>query len=193
MSIMLIGIAGPTASGKTTVAARLERDHGARRLRYSEILAEIARERGLDPDDKETLQDLFTSIRDERGEDWLTVELKERAVKIDNPMLVIEGNRRRVDLETLKDVAKARQETLHFIFIDAGIETRRKRYNERMEAQGDPTVTLAEFTELETDPAEDEVNLLRDLAKTEGVYIDTDTYTVDETMKIVEKLLKDEV
>ena len=189
MSRMLIGIAGPTASGKTTVAARLEKDHGARRLRYSEILAEIARERGLDPDDKETLQDLFTSIRAERGENWLTEAMKERAVKVDAPILVIEGNRRQVDIDTLKEVAGARGEDLKFIFIDASEEVRRKRYNERMEKQGDSVVTVEEFGELEKDPAEDEIGILRDFAKTEGTYIDTDQHTVEETMKIIGNLV----
>ena len=190
MSSMLIGIAGPTASGKTTVAKRLERDHGARRLRYSEILQEIARERGLDPDDKETLQELFTGIREERGEEWLTEELKERAAKIKVPLLVIEGNRRKVDIDTLHEVAAARGELLKFIFIDASVEERFKRYNNRMRRQGDPVVNMTQFMELETDPAEDEIDNLRELAKREGVYIDTDNHKVEETMSVVEEALK---
>lgn len=187
---MLIGIAGPTAGGKTTVAARLEKDYGARRLRYSEILSEIARERGLDPDDKETLQDLYVSIRDERGEDWLAEELEARAVKIDTPYLVIEGNRRKVDIETLKAVARARNEELKFIFIDASVATRRKRYNERMEEHGDPIVSAEEFFELENNPAEDEIDALRELAKSQNTHIDTDHHTVEETMKLVEELIR---
>ena len=190
MSSMLIGIAGPTASGKTTVAKRLERDHGARRLRYSEILQEIARERGLDPDDKETLQELFTTIRDERGEEWLTEELKVRAAKVKVPLLVIEGNRRKVDVDTLHEVAAARGELLKFIFIDAGAEERFKRYNNRMRRQGDPVVNMTQFIELEADPAEDEVQDLRELAKREGVYINTDDHKVDETMAEIEKAIK---
>jgi len=64
---MVIGIAGPTASGKTTVARMLEEHHGALRMRYSAILAEIARQRGLDPDDKATLQQLYLEGRKEKA------------------------------------------------------------------------------------------------------------------------------
>lgn len=37
----------------------LEEQCGAARLRYSSIISEMAVERGLDPDDKPTLQGLF--------------------------------------------------------------------------------------------------------------------------------------
>lgn len=70
---MIIGIAGPTAGGKTTIANLLEERAGAFRTRYSDILIGIANERGL-PHDKPTLQTLFLSLKDEHGDDFLTKE-----------------------------------------------------------------------------------------------------------------------
>ncbi|MCA9366597.1 AAA family ATPase, partial [Candidatus Kaiserbacteria bacterium] len=173
---MLFGIAGPTASGKTTVTDVLTGEYGAAYMRYSLILSDIATERGLDPTDKATLQDLYVTLRETRGEDWLAKEVLQRARNIDSQNIVIEGNRRKVDLETLKAVASTRGEQLLLIFIDASPETRFVRYNSRLLKQGKPRIDWEAFLKLEQNPAEDEVPFLRDFAKQHGVYIDTDEY-----------------
>ncbi len=59
--MIIIGIAGPTASGKTSVAKYIEKRFGAMRTRYSEILATVATERGL-PTDKATLQKMVEDL-----------------------------------------------------------------------------------------------------------------------------------
>ncbi len=187
---MLFGIAGPTASGKTTVTEVLTGEYGAAYMRYSEILADIATKHRLDATDKTTLQNLFVTLREERGEDWLAKEIAARAKALAAPHLVIEGNRRKVDLKTLTDVANARGEKLMFIFIDASPDTRFIRYNGRLERQGKTPITREAFTVLEQNPAEDEVDVLRKYSQTNGVCIDTDTYNIEETKVLLENMLK---
>lgn len=184
-SSMLFGIAGPTASGKTTVTELLTTQYQAAYARYSLILSEIAEEQGLDPTDKATLQNLYVSLRRERGEDWLAKEILERAEQTKANNLVIEGNRRQVDLETLQTVATKRQEDLKLIFIDASPETRFTRYNQRLTKQGKLPISWDAFLKLENNPAEDEISILREYAKKHGIYINTDEYNIEETKALV--------
>jgi len=188
--IMLFGIAGPTASGKTTVTNLLVEKYDADYLRYSMLLSDIATKRGLDPTDKATLQDLYVSLREERGEGWLAEEIANRVEdeqKSEN--LVIEGNRRKIDIETLKDVADSRNEQLIFIFIDASVTTRFARYNSRLEKQNKPPITFEEFEILEKNAAEDEVDDLRQYAKAHGIYIDTDEHDIKSTENVLHQAL----
>lgn len=186
---MLFGIAGPTAGGKTTVAEFIVKEYKAGYLRYSDILANIAADRDLDPTDKVSLQGLYITLRKERGEGWLAEEVAQKAEDLDCTDLVIEGNRRKTDLETLKDIADRRNERLIFIFIDASLKTRFQRYNDRLERQGKSAVTWDDFEEIEQSPAENEVENLRQHALEHGIYINTDDNDVD-TMntKLLEKL-----
>lgn len=181
---MIIGIAGPTASGKTTVAKILEKERFAIRIRYSQILSEIAKEQGLDSDDKATLQQLFVDERQKKGESFLSDELINRVSLLRPDFLVIEGNRRLVDIEGLKKLASSRHEPLKMIYIDAPTETRLERYNNRLRDRGEKEVTLEDFKVLENNPAEDELSQIREIMKREGTYIDTANISVDGTMKL---------
>jgi dephospho-CoA kinase len=171
---MIVGIAGPTASGKTTVARMLEEKLGAFRIRYSGILSEIAKERGLDPDDKATLQGIFLTEREAQGEDFLTKEMERRLLAVENDIIVVEGNRRLVDIDTLRRVAEQRNEKLIFLFIDASREARFLRYNHRLHKQGDPHVSFEAFTALEANAAEDQIDDIKGIFSREGHIINTD-------------------
>lgn len=186
---MIFGIAGPSASGKTTVTKILTEAYQAHHMRYSSVLSEIAKKRGLDPTDKATLQDLYVSLRQERGEDWLSKEILEQTRDLHTKHIIIEGNRRKVDLETLKSVATEHNEELKLIFIDASVDTRFKRYNDRLAKQGKPTISKEEFIELESNPAEDEVDYLRSYIKEHGLYIDTDELNVEQTKQYLQENL----
>lgn len=189
---MLFGIAGPTASGKTTVTDMLVRELAAEQMRYSAILAETATERGLDATDKATLQELYITLREERGEDWLAQEIAARAKARAAKHLIIEGNRRKVDLKTLETVAKDRDEDWTLIFIDASPDTRFARYNARLEKQGKSPISREAFDELEHNPTEDEVDDLRQYAKAHGIYIDTDAQSIPAMESTVKTLLRDQ-
>jgi len=186
---MVIGIAGPTASGKTSVAKMLAHTYGAQCIRYSSILSEMAREHFLDPTDKATLQNLYLDERTRRGEDFLAKELRTRVAGMDAPHIVVEGNRRLVDVEALRNIAADRAEPLVLLFIDASVEARFQRYNERRISLGAPPITFDEFMELEQNTAEDEVQDLRTIFRDEGIYIDTDSLTESETAEQVARAL----
>lgn len=189
---MVIGIAGPTASGKTTVARMLEETYGAVRLRYSSILSEMAKERELDPDDKATLQGLFLTERETRGEDWLTKEMEERAGQCKEAMVVIEGNRRLVDVETLRRIAEARGDSLLLLFIDASTDSRFQRYNARLSEHNEPPISAEVFAALESNAAENELEDLKAIFAEEGLVINTDNKNADEVFKDVTTCIESE-
>ncbi len=186
---MVIGIAGPSASGKTTIAKMLEEELQAVRLRYSDILAEIAKERKLDVTDKSVLQNLYLSEREKRGENWLSEEMAEKAAGVSGKHLVIEGNRRKVDYETLCRIAAARGDTVKLLFIDARPEIRFARFNKYPDEHGYQKVTLEEFINLENNEAEAEIPYFKEIAEREGIYIDTSDCDVEESKKLVREAL----
>lgn len=186
---MIIGIAGPTASGKSTIAKLLEEKRGAFRIRYSMILSEIARARGEDPDDKATLQRIFLSEREIHGEDFLSKELEKRVIENKSPLIVIEGNRRLVDITTLEDIAKRRKDNLMFLFIDAPTDVRFERYNNRLKDHDEEPISHEAFIELENNSAEDEINDLRVFFQKEGLLVDARTQSPDEIFKLIDEHL----
>lgn len=167
----------------------LEEEYGAVRLRYSSILSEMAVERGLDPDDKATLQGLFLNERETRGEDFLTKEMEERVERLDKDFIVIEGNRRLVDIDTLRRIATTRSDSLNLLFIDASRETRFDRYNERLVSQGEEPISFEEFTALEANDAEDEIDDLKTIFEKEGLIINTDDQNAEAVFKEIKILL----
>jgi cytidylate kinase len=177
---MIIGIAGPTASGKTTIAVMLGNKTNAFRIRYSDILSTLAFERGLDPEDKSTLQNLFLSEREERGEDFLTRALEEKVKAADYPNIIIEGNRRLVDIDTLKRIAEYKNDRLLLLYIDASVETRFQRYNHRLEKHGEPMISMNDFMKLEHSGAEDELDELKTIFAKEGLLVNASSSTPEE-------------
>jgi len=186
---MIVGIAGPTASGKTTIADILERDFGAKRFRYSMLLAELAKERGLDLTDKATLQELYLSEREQRGEDFLTNDLATRVMYTDAPLIAVEGARRLVDVKTLYALAKQRNEVLKLIFIEASFESRLTRYNERLKLTGKKPITHEVFERLERNATENEIDNLREIFLKEGICLDTSKLTIKQASAKVKEFL----
>jgi len=177
---MIIGIAGPTASGKTTTAHMLASELDAFRIKYSDILSQMAFERGLDAEDKSTLQNLFLSERKTRGEDFLAREMEERLLKTTHKHVIIEGNRRLADIEMLRRLAQKKDERLFFLYIDATVNTRFERYNSRQQKHEQNPITFEAFMKLERNDAEDELEKIRDIFRKEGMVIDSDTKSPEE-------------
>jgi dephospho-CoA kinase len=187
---MIVMISGPTASGKTTIADMLEREHGAKRFRYSMLLADLARERGLDPDDKATLQQLFLSEREQRGEDFLANEMGLRVSAADAALTVVEGARRIADIEALRAVARAQEEELKLVFIEASAESRFARYNSRLRKNGEEPVSREAFEVLERNAAENEIDNLREIFGREGLLVDTSMLAIGEGEARVKDFLR---
>jgi len=187
---MIIGIAGPTASGKTTVAHMLAETTNAFRIKYSDILSTIAFERGLDAEDKSTLQNLYLSERETHGEDFLSKALEEKVLSTDSPNIIIEGNRRLVDIDMLRRIADAKRDRLLLLYIDASVEVRFGRYNNRMEKHGEQPISFDEFMKLEQNGAEDQLNDLKAIFQNEGLVINASTSTPQEVFDEVSQYLQ---
>lgn len=72
----VVGISGPIAAGKTTAARMIEKE-GFAYGRYSEVLAEIARQEGRKPD-RDTLQEIGDRVHHVPGQRWLSAQLLKR-------------------------------------------------------------------------------------------------------------------
>lgn len=177
---MIIGIAGPTASGKTTIAHMLGKELDAFRIKYSDILSQIAFERGLDAEDKSTLQNLFLSERETHGEDFLARAMEERILSGRYQNVIIEGNRRLADIEMLRRLAYKRDDQLCFLYVDASVDTRFERYNNRLQQHDQPPITREAFDELERSGAEDELPPIRDIFSREGLVVTSDSKSPEE-------------
>ena len=69
LSRKVIGLSGPIASGKTTVAEYLT-NHGYSYVRYSQILKDMLEKKGDEPS-RTALQNLGWSVHEEKGQRWL--------------------------------------------------------------------------------------------------------------------------
>lgn len=156
----LIGIGGSTASGKTALAQKLIEHFSATTNRYSHILANLAVAEGIKTD-KESLQKFSTTMREEQGENSIALLMNEWVRKQTSEVVVIEGMRRLVDIVSLEAVAKETNRDWVFLFVDAPVEVRMKRFNERLERGGIIPVSNDEFYALDTHEAEVELPLIR--------------------------------
>lgn len=187
---MIIGIAGPTASGKTTIAHMLAEKLDAFRIKYSDILSTLAFERGLDPEDKSTLQNLFLSEREVHGEDFLTKALEEKVMGIQSANIIIEGNRRLVDITMLKRVAEQKQDRLLLLFVEASLQTRFDRYNQRLQKHGELPIDYEAFLKLEQNGAEDELGKLREIFQHEGLVVNANDRTPEKIFNEISQYLQ---
>lgn len=176
---MIIGIAGPTASGKTTVAKLLAEALGAHRAKYSDVLIDIAKSRRLSLD-KASLQVLSNELRAMHGNDYLGRELWKKLITIPNANLVIEGNRLMDDMKFLSWLAEEEGKQLKLLYIDADPASRWSRMNRRLQAEGEKPVRRLEFDALEQDPCETELPLVHEYIRERGTVIDTTHLSQDE-------------
>lgn len=155
LSMRLIGIAGATASGKTTISKGLIEHFKADTNRFSKILAAIAEGADL-PTDKESLQKLSTALRATLGESVLAYGMSEWVKQSKAEAIVVEGLRRKTDIELLAKAAEATGREWLLLFIDAPFETRFERFKSR-----EGNATLEEFKELDEQECEQELPLIK--------------------------------
>jgi len=113
----------------------------------------------------------------------------ERLKDAPETLIVVEGNRRLVDIPALKDIAAARNDELKFIYIDASQETRCARYQARLKEMGDEPVAFEEFCRLEDSETERELTELREIFAKEGIVINTNELDTNQTMQKVQDFL----
>jgi dephospho-CoA kinase len=156
----LIGISGATASGKTTIAQKLIVHFGADTARFSAILAGIAQNLGL-PTDKPALQHLSTVLREKLGEDVLARGMCEWVRKNPAETIIIEGIRRKTDIDLLEKIAEETNRSWIFLYIDVSSAVRFARMNKRLQSEGKSPISQESFDALEHDECEIELPLIK--------------------------------
>ncbi|MFA5129684.1 MAG: AAA family ATPase [Patescibacteria group bacterium] len=140
---IVLGIIGMPASGKGTVAAYLEKKHGAAKLRFSDALSII-----LDRLKVEKTRDhqiiLSEVLRETCGEDVLSRAIQIGIGKSEANLIVVDGVRREGDIETLKAVSN-----FHLIGVDADPKARYERSKLREEKTNESELTFEEFQKLD--------------------------------------------
>jgi dephospho-CoA kinase len=154
MAKKIIGIAGPMASGKGTIAGYFIEKHGATTVRFSEPLFDIANALGL-PIDREHLSRISKIVRGEFGQDILAKGLAAKVAKSTSELIVVDGIRRPGDIDAFR-----RMSGFTFVYIDAPIELRHARMQKRGEKEDDATKTFEDFVKDHEYEAEREVSSL---------------------------------
>jgi dephospho-CoA kinase len=182
----LIGIAGPTASGKTTAATHIAKICEGIRAKYSDVLVEEAQIRSLALD-KASLQALSITLRQEYGNSYLANRLQEKLSNVDADVLIIEGNRLMDDMYFLEKFAIDTHRTLSLLYIDADASTRFARTNARSREVDTRSLTRAEFDTLEADQCEAELPEVKHyiVSHPQGTVVDSTSYTEPEFLSAI--------
>lgn len=136
---MIIGLSGTLSSGKDTVAGYLEENEGFQHISLSQILRELAREKGVEIN-LENLTKLGNSILADYGPAYL-VKRAEKKVNFAKD-LVISSIRQPNEIEYLRT-----KEDFFMVFVDADSKIRFERSVKR-DRKGD-SKTLEKFIAIE--------------------------------------------
>jgi len=188
---LIIGIAGGTASGKSTVASHLTRfGEQTRIFTTRDVLVKVALGRNL-PTDKASLQNLFATLTAETGDEAvLMTRLTPDVVRCTAPIVVIEGCRRLTDLTGLKRLSLEARRTLVLLYLDVPQILRFGRYNKRAQERGERPMTESEFKQGESSKSEQELDALKKaFQKSGGLVIDNSWIPISRLERIVDNRL----
>lgn len=135
-------------SGKGAAARYLKEKHSASTYQFSRILRDIL-DRLYLPTERINLQKTSQMLRETFGEDTLARVMAADVGEDVHSLIVIEGIRRTEDCAYLFKLPE-----FVLVEIDATIEVRLKRINERGENPDDATLTLEQFKINHTRPAD---------------------------------------
>lgn len=127
---MIIGIAGPIASGKSTLARALAQEFSFKLIAFGEYVRHEAQARGLDVADRKVLQDLGQSLVDENVRSFVR-GVFERAKIEAADRVVLDGVRHRSVWDEIVDFALSRRSIAKLIFLEMPEAERRRRLGAR--------------------------------------------------------------
>ena len=181
MNKKIIGITGPIAAGKGTIAEYFKERHDATLFRFSSSLFSILDTLGL-PTDREHLSRLSRILREGFGEDTLARALTTQVEKSTAALIIVDGVRRPDDIVLL-----SRQAGFRLIYIDAPLETRFARMKLRGEKSDDASKTMEECV---ADHKLESELLMEQLKSSAQVIIDN-SGSKEELYAQLERLLRD--
>jgi len=155
---IILGLAGEMASGKGTVAEYLIKEKRGVSYRFSSILRDLSH-RLYQKETRENLQTMSTAIRRYFGQNILCKVIRRDVSNDKNELIVIDGVRRKQDVEELKNLKEFK-----LIYLEADLEKRFKRIKNRGENSDDKGKTLEEFRKDHLREAEQEIKKLKDEA-----------------------------
>lgn len=152
---IVIGIAGYSGVGKTTVARFLADEHGAWVVRPSDILRRILRGRGVTHPTRQQFSDLYEELVSKNGECALAdLVIGEIRTDPEARLVVIDGIRRFADHTRYKDEFAG----YHLIYVYASPLVRVARLNARGERPGDAGIDLKKLIEQDRIASEREID-----------------------------------
>jgi cytidylate kinase len=123
---MIICLSGPRSSGKSTTAKCLARLLGWRSFSFGGYVREVARERGLDPQDLLTLQNIGSELIDMGWEIFCQNLLTYYGYNNEN--VVIDGIRHVQAVNTLSSITKSR---VFLVYLDLPETVQNERIQQR--------------------------------------------------------------
>lgn len=140
-SKIIIGLVGPLASGKGTVAEYLKEKYQAAVYGFSTPLRDIVNRLHL-PIVRENLDNLSTILRQQFGQDILSQTITKDIAQDQNSLVILDGIRR------LTDISSAQQlPNFYLVRVIADEQLRYERILQRGQNIDDRSKTLAEFQE----------------------------------------------
>lgn len=176
---VLVAIAGPMGSGKTSIASALAETLKGRRISFGEAVRAEALRRSL-PVDRKGLQDFGESLIREGWPRFIELVFVDISEEIS--VVVVDGVRHHDALAALRAASDKRRLILLYIHADADV--RRKRLASR------DSMTAVEFDSANAHPNEREVHSLRALA--EIVVDNSDKVAIEALVASVKTIAGDE-
>lgn len=141
MKKIILVLTGQIASGKDVTKKYIEEKYGAKSLKFSQIMRDILNRLSLD-NSRDNIIKLSIILRESFGQDLLARVITEDAKKIEAPIVILDGARRKDDI-----VYAEKLSNFHLISVDASPEIRYERAKVRNENAGDAEKTFEMFLE----------------------------------------------
>ncbi len=151
---MVIGLTGPKLSGKGTTSEFLQQHCNAKAFSMSGVLVDIANRLHIECSRKNLIA-LATNLREAFGTDILAQVLSKDIKMLDHEISIIDGIRFMDEIDCFKQLPD-----FHLIYIDAPLEERYKRSQQRTEKVGENTQSFEDFSKEENAVTEKRISEL---------------------------------
>lgn len=179
MSKIILGLNGPLAAGKGTVAKYLKEKHNAAIYRFSTPLRDIL-DRIYINQDRKNMQDLSLDLRTRFGDDLLASIIAKDVASDKSEIIIVDGVRRLPDIKYLRELS-----AFYLITIKADQEIRWERMTKRGENPDDKDKTFEQFQKDEQ--AEAEIHIA-EVGKTAEFTLDNNG-SIDDLQRQIEEIL----
>ncbi len=140
--MFVIGVIGPKASGKETIAKYIADKFGGNLHSHSEILTDVLDVLGIEHSRENEMK--LVAFRKHFGPNILTNALNKKIKEENSKLQVVTGIRFQSELDNIRSYPNNK-----LIYIDAPIELRYERQKQRTQKADDQTMSFERFKEIE--------------------------------------------